>query len=100
MIDTRRFVCFAATFLTVLLPTSVYSGDEDEKPAYMIYIDPETGKYTTEDPDKKNPSDRGVTLIPATDHPKSNLPLLILAGGAIAAVLIGGLLKHQRKKVI
>jgi hypothetical protein len=34
----------------LLGPLPSVASDDDEQPVYKIYIDPETGKYTTEDP--------------------------------------------------
>lgn len=39
-----------AMFACLLLTAPAFSGDDDKASAYKIYIDPETGKYTTEDP--------------------------------------------------
>lgn len=42
--------------LVVLVPCALLfadvavGGDEDERPPYLIYVDPVTGKYTTEPP--------------------------------------------------
>ncbi|MDX1499582.1 MAG: hypothetical protein R3176_06780 [Woeseiaceae bacterium] len=37
-------------FGAVLAPATARPGDDDKPPPYKIYIDPVTGKYTTEDP--------------------------------------------------
>lgn len=49
----------AAAFLltAVLAPVCARASDNNEDPPYMIYIDPETGKYTTKDPDARRPTD-------------------------------------------
>jgi hypothetical protein len=40
----------AITAATLAAAAASLAGDEDQDPAYLIYIDPETGRYTTEDP--------------------------------------------------
>lgn len=40
----------AAAAGAVFAAGAAFAGDDDKPPAYKIYIDPETGKYTTEDP--------------------------------------------------
>ncbi len=98
MIYALRLACPLAILAVALLPATAYSGDEDTKPAYMIYIDPETGKYTTEDPEAGNTNDSVVRAIPASGNSQSKLPLLIVGGSALAVLLVGGLLKHQRRQ--
>lgn len=49
----------AAAFLLAafLAPASAPASDNNEDPPYMIYIDPETGRYTTKDPQARRPTD-------------------------------------------
>ena len=98
MNDALRLACLLAILAAALLPAIAYAGDEDSKPAYMIYIDPETGKYTTEDPDAASKRDSIVPAKPASGTSQLKLPLLIVGGCALAVLLIGGLLQHQRRR--
>ena len=45
-----RVILAASVCLVLLAAEPAISGDDDKESAYMIYIDPETGKYTTQDP--------------------------------------------------
>ena len=96
--DALRLACPLAILAALLLPATAYPGDEDTKPAYMIYIDRETGKYTTEDPEAGNTNHSVVRAKPASGNSQSKLPLLIVGGSALAVLLVGGLLKHQRRQ--
>jgi hypothetical protein len=91
-----RLACLSVTLAASILPITVWSGDEDSKPGYMIYIDPETGKYTHEAPDSAT-----QIVAPAKPAPSESQPgsaLLIVAAGVLAALLVVGLVKHQRKQ--
>ena len=99
MNDALRLACPLAILAAVLLPAIAYAGDEDSKPAYMIYIDPDTGKYTTEDPDAGNTNAPIVPARPASGESNPSSPLLIVIGCALAALLVGGLLQHQRRQI-
>ena len=98
MTDALRLVCRVAILVAALLTVTAYPGDEDSKPAYMIYIDPETGKYTTEDPEAANKIDSFVPAKPVSGNGQPKLPLLIVGGCALAVLLVGGLLKYQRRQ--
>ena len=41
-----RVILAASVCLVLLAAEPAISGDDDKESAYMIYIDPETGKYT------------------------------------------------------
>ena len=99
MIDALRLTCWVAILAVAVLPTTAYPGDEDTKPAYMIYIDPDTGKYTTEDPDAGNTNAPVVPARPASGDRNPSSLLFIVIGGALAVLLIGGLIKHQRGQI-
>ncbi len=96
VIDVWRLACLPAILAAALLPAIAFAGDEDTKPAYMIYIDPDTGKYTTEDPDAGNTTAPIVPARPASGESNPSSPLLIVIGCALAVLLIGGLIKYQR----
>ena len=98
MTDALRLACWVAILAAAVLPATVYAGDEDSKPAYMIYIDPETGKYTTEDPDAGNTNAPVVPAGPATGDSNPGSPLFIVIGAALAVLFVVGLLKHQRRQ--
>ncbi len=99
MIDVWRLACPLAILAAALLLATAYAGDEDSEPAYMIYIDPDTGKYTTEDPDAGDTNAPIVPARPASGESDPSSPLLIVIGFALAALLVGGLLQHQRKRI-
>ena len=79
------------------MSAAAVAGDEDEKPAYLIYIDPETGKYTTEDPEFADGPEMPAGPVQNVEDPALNLPLLLLAAVVIVAMLVGGLYRQQRK---
>lgn len=60
-------------FCAVLAPSAAPGSDNDERPAYMIYLDPETGQYTTEDP---------LRSLQADDDEGEPAPPSSAAGGA------------------
>ena len=98
MTDALRLACWVAILAAAVLPATVYAGDEDSKPAYMIYINPETGKYTTEDPDAGNSNVPVVPARPASGDSNPGSPLFIVIGAVLAALLVGAMLKHQRRQ--
>lgn len=74
------------------------AGDDDKPPAYKIYIDPETGKYTTEDPGTAEQAQLTVRPAAAEDAGAADLPLLLTAAGVIAALAAFVLVsKHLRQ---
>ncbi len=91
-----RLACLPLLLAAALVPATVWPGDEDSKPAYMIYIDPETGKYTHEDPDTATRTVTPVEQAKTASQP--GLPLLIVAGSVLVALLVVGLVKHQRRQ--
>ena len=99
MNDALRLACPLAILAAALLTATAYAGDEDSEPAYMIYIDPDTGKYTTEDPDAGNANAPIVPARPEAGSSQPKLTLLIVGGSAIAVLLVGGLLQHQRRQI-
>ena len=100
-----------------------FTGDDDKAPAYMIYIDPQTGKYTTtrphsagtanssqqpaQAPDARAMSDvRPPAAGQATADPqpesvvqRSNLPIIIAGASVIAGLLVAGIVRTQRKQL-
>ena len=92
--DALRLAGPLAILAAVLLPAIAYPGDEDTKPAYMIYIDPETGKYTTEDPASGNTNDSVVPARPASGESNPGSPLPIVIGCPLAAFPLGALPHH------
>lgn len=102
--------------MIVSVPT--YAGDDDKAPAYMIYIDPETGKYTTTRPhsvgtttDAEQSTDAQaapnapsvadaqpiVSSQSTSDVQTSNHPLIIAGAGVLVVLLLAGVIKNQRK---
>ena len=76
------------------------AGDEDQEPAYKIYIDPETGKYTTEDPEAAAADNvAAVPAAPATPGPAGPGTGFVVAG-AVIALVAGGLIWLQQHKQV
>lgn len=55
--DWTGAVSTALLLCAVLAPSHALASDNNEDPPYMIYINPETGKYTTKDPLAHRPTD-------------------------------------------
>ena len=87
----------SAICLALMLPLTVIAGDEDREPAYKIYIDPETGKYTTEDPEATTASATSIIGREKMEQASSELLLPIIGAAAVIALIAGGLLTYQRK---
>ena len=85
------FLLIMALLIGTLMSGQAISSDDDEKPPYMIYVDPVTGKYTTEDPYRENAVDLAQDTKPDTKDGNSVsfeaivISLLLLA--TIALVL-------------
>lgn len=81
----------------LLGPSLSVASDDDEQPAYMIYIDPETGKYTTEDPlaaDRDQPVPAAMTTgstnaAPAVSVLRQNWYSAMAAALVILLVVVG-----------
>ena len=97
LIDTLRNALGLTILAVSLLPGIVSAGDEDSKPAYMIYIDPDTGRYTTVDPHADEVSDRVVRTEPAPDIDGPKLPARIVGATALAVLVIGAVIILRRK---
>lgn len=89
----------AAAAALFALSGPVYSGDEDKDPAYMIYIDPETGKYTTEDPSVDATPDAAAVPSQSPRANRSNTPYLVAVTSLLAILLVFAIVKHKRKPV-
>jgi hypothetical protein len=95
---TRRFRRGGTAAAALFAATPLRAGDDDKAPAYKIYIDPETGKYTTRDPDAAEASQ--LTAQPAAKAESGDtteLPLLLTAAAMIVAVAVFVLVSRQRK---
>jgi len=88
-------VRFIAAVLTSLLLYSAcaYGGDEDRAPAYLIYIDPETQKYTTNDP---GIATRPEPVAAEPTEPRDDSALLVIAS-ALAILIVGVVVQRRRK---
>lgn len=76
----------------MLAAVNVRAGDDDKPPPYRIYIDPETGRYTTEDPLAKL-EDMPVVKAPApvvddADRSAAILSVVVITGLAAAAIML------------
>lgn len=83
---------------------AVHASDDDEDPPYLIYIDPETGKYTTVDPQAApRDAERQSPPRPAGSAPAPadrGYPWSSVAGAAAAGLLVLAgrrLLRHRRR---
>lgn len=74
------------------------AGDEDTQPAYMIYIDPETGKYTTEDPYADKSDDHFVRNDRASGIAEPRFPSRIVGVIVLAILVVGTIIGVQRKQ--
>jgi hypothetical protein len=72
------------------------ASDDDERPAYMIYIDPETGKYTTEDPHRIVADEKQGGMDSVTAGKASSAPLII-AGALLVMLATAYALKSNRR---
>jgi hypothetical protein len=119
--------CLALLTMTVVVLLAIsgpaFSGDDDKAPAYMIYIDPETGKYTTTKPHSTGTADAAeqsarppeapamssvppaastrvtADAQPGPDMRRSNLPLLIASTSVLAVLVVIGVVRSQRKQL-
>ncbi len=75
------------------------AGDEDRAPAYKIYIDPETGQYTTEDPFAEPDSPTAVSALPqATSDAAVPAPTgRVVAVAAIIGISAAGIIFYRRR---
>lgn len=89
---TRSLCGLALVLAALLVAANATAGDDDERPAYMIYIDPETGRYTTEDPFADVPDPRTAApappVAPGSDRTASTTNWLRIAAVAAAAVVL------------
>ncbi|MDH3351281.1 MAG: hypothetical protein OEM51_07015 [Gammaproteobacteria bacterium] len=90
----------AAAAALFALPGPAFSGDEDKDPAYMIYIDPETGKYTTEDPSADATPDAAAVPSQSPRATRSDTPYLVAVTSLLAILLVFAIVRHQRKPVV
>lgn len=92
---------------TLLGPLPSVASDDDEQPVYMIYIDPETGRYTTADPlaaDREPPASTAMTTestiaAPAAGVPRQNWYAAVAAALVILLVLVGGHMLVRRSSM-
>lgn len=88
---------------------AVQASDDDEDPPYLIYIDPETGRYTTIDPqaavaDERERAARRTASAPGrkSGRTDSELSWAAASGAAVAAAFLvlagGGLLRWRRRR--
>jgi hypothetical protein len=102
-IATAALVCL----VLLLLPAVLLASDEDEEPAYLIYIDPETGKYTKQRPEGPEMAYTRDSAGGMGDAPQPEAPELAGAGdgaGALrwtaAGVLVAGLSLYLLRRKI
>lgn len=81
------------------------AGDDDKPPAYKIYIDPETGKYTTEDPAAVKSGAAGLAAAPepapeGREAGDTGPPYGFLAAAAVIALVAGAVFRYRRQDTI
>lgn len=80
-----RVILAAFVCLVLLAAEPAISGDDDKESAYMIYIDPETGKYTTQDPHATATADP-VAVLPNVRHENDASWRLVMAAASILVI--------------
>lgn len=97
-----------STAMLMTSPTAL-GGDEDRDPPYMIYIDPETGRYTTEDPRRNaaatqpdgasaHITSNHETVGAVTSSPvRGIVAIVVAASAAIFAALVGRYALRSRR---
>ncbi len=99
-------VIAATLAVALLLPIAAIAGDEDRGAAYMIYIDPETGKYTTLDPEL-NDGTHPTAEVRATESPRRNTAVpdpvtrrivQVISAAAVALVLVAAGMTIVRRR--
>ena len=104
MVRAARFAVLLAGALALLTAAAAGASDDDEDPPYMIYIDPESGKYTTVDP-LAAPDPRAQALPGPGDGagtvaaPKSPWVLVTGAAAAVLLVLGGHRMRRRRRRL-
>ena len=94
----RAGLLLTAVIVLWVVSAPAYCGDEDRGLAYKIYIDPETGKYTTEDPhDAAESPDTVAVPGRSLDAEQSNSALLITSMGLVAVLLVIGAAWRRHK---
>ena len=90
--------------LLVIVAVSLFSmpaiaGDEDETSPYMIYIDPETGRYTTTDPESEAVAAQKVEekATQGTEQVQRDIPGLSVGAAIALALLMAGVLLTRRR---
>lgn len=86
-----RVVALALLFtVAALMAGAVIAGDDDKPPAYRIYIDPETGKYTTEDPLAELEHGPVARPVPAESPVPEEQPVVAMLTAAVMIAVLGG----------
>lgn len=93
----RMFGILLSVVVLCAFPMAAFCGDDDKAPAYRIYIDPETGAYTTEDPLAAAKVVVADASAPAIT--KSNSIFLPTIIGVLIALLVAGTIRHKRRQL-
>lgn len=80
-----------------LATTTAFGGDDDKQAAYKIYIDPETGRYTTEEPDATAKPPSPFADPPRLDDRKPLSPVLVGAVMGLLALASAGIILKRRR---
>ncbi len=85
--------------LGAMLSAAAFAGDEDRAPAYKIYVDPETGQYTTEDPFAEPDSGTVASAMPqrADDAAAPAATGRVIAMAAIIGISAAGFIFYRRR---
>lgn len=95
----RRAAIVLLCLGAVLAGVDGHAGDDDKPPAYKIYIDPETGRYTTEDPMARPEPMPVATALQAPSRPvrEGQTAAALMSVAVIVATLVGGFLIYRRR---
>ena len=90
--------------LVVIAAVSLFSmpaiaGDEDESSPYLIYIDPETGRYTTTDPESATVAAQNVEekASEGSEQVQRDVPVLSVGVVIACALLLAVVLVIRRR---
>lgn len=94
MVRAAWSVALLAGAFVALSAAPAEASDDDEDPPYLIYIDPETGRYTTVDPNVEGPDAAARSpAAPVTnmespvDAPPERTTVIAVSAGVAAAVI-------------
>jgi LPXTG-motif cell wall-anchored protein len=100
----RAWRLWPAIAIFALLANPAFGGDEDQDPPYMIYIDPESGRYVTDDPAANAgvaETDRARIHADVTKTTRASTgatSLVLVGAGALLLALVVIVWRRRRSK--